>query len=361
MHKRNINIEILRIMSIYLIILGHCIGHSHLNVYHNGVNALIINAIKIITIPATNVFVLISSYFLIDSHFKIKRICSLWLQVLFFSMGGVLFSLLLNLTIAPKEIIRVLLPISGDQYWFARTYLGLYLFSPFLSLTAKKMSKLQFQILLIFLLAAFSLWPSLIPFAMTWNIEMGNGLLWFIVLFFIGAYIKLHVKNNLTPSRYFLLSTALTLLTILGYYAIYFISLKVGLRGKGTWIVTNFTSINMTGIAVFLFLAFVAMKNNCKETFATFVLLLSSSTFSVYLIHENMYVRRWLWKNLNLIQYSEKRWLPILCIVISIIIFLLSVIIDKLSWNPLNKYLISKISFSRLQNRIDSSFDVNHE
>ena len=88
MHKRNINIEILRIMSIYLIILGHCIGHSHLNTCHNSANALIINAIKIITIPATNVFVLISSYFLIDSHFKIKRICTLWLQVLFFSMGG---------------------------------------------------------------------------------------------------------------------------------------------------------------------------------------------------------------------------------------------------------------------------------
>ena len=162
MHKRNINIEILRIMSMYLIILGHCIGHSHLNACHNGTNALIINAIKIITIPATNVFVLISSYFLIDSHFKIKRICSLWLQVLFFSMGGVLFSFLLNRTITPKEVIRVLLPISGNQYWFARTYLGLYLFSPFLCLTAKKMNKLQFKILLMFLLAAFSIWPSLI-------------------------------------------------------------------------------------------------------------------------------------------------------------------------------------------------------
>ena len=88
MHKRNTNIEILRIISMYLIILGHSIGHSHLNACHNSANALIINAIKIITIPATNIFVLISSYFLIDSHFKIKRICSLWLQVLFFSMGG---------------------------------------------------------------------------------------------------------------------------------------------------------------------------------------------------------------------------------------------------------------------------------
>ena len=275
--------------------------------------------------------------------------------------GGVLFSFLLNRTIFPKEIIKVLLPISGNQYWFARTYLGLYLFSPFLSLTAKKMTKLQFKILLVFLLSAFSIWPSLIPFATTWNSEKGNGLLWFVVLFFIGAYIKLHVKNNSTPSRYFLLSTALTLLTIFGYYAIYIVSEKVGFDGKGTWIVTNFTAVNMTGSAVFLFLAFVAMKNDCKETFAAFILFLSSSTFSVYLIHENMYIRRWLWKSLNLLQYSDKWWLFVLCITISIVIFLLSVIIDKISWIPLNKYFISKINLSRLQNRFDSSFYVNHE
>ena len=223
------------------------------------------------------------------------------------------------------------------------------------------MSKLQFQILLMFLLAAFSIWPSLIPFATTWNSEMGNGLLWFVVLFFIGAYIKLHVKNSSTPSRYFLLSTALTLLTIFGYNAIYFVSKKVGLGGKGTWIVTNFTAINMTGIAVFLFLAFVAKKNDCKETFSAFVLLLSSSTFSVYLIHENFYDRRWMWKSLNLLQYSDKWWLPIVCIAISIVIFLLSVIVDKLSWIPINKYLISKLSLSQLQNHFDSSFDVDHE
>ena len=223
------------------------------------------------------------------------------------------------------------------------------------------MTRLQFQILLVLLLGAFSLWPSLIPFAMTWNSEMGNGLLWFVVLFFIGAYIKLHVKNNSTPNKYFLLTVALALLTIFGYYAIYFVSLKVGLGGKGTWIVTNFTAINMTSIAVFLFLAFVAKKNDCKETFAAFVLFLSSSTFSVYLIHENMYVRRWLWKSLNLLQYSDKWWLPILCIAISIFIFLLSVIIDKLSWIQINKYLISKISLSQLQKCFDSSFDVNHE
>ena len=66
-------------------------------------------------------------------------------------------------------------------------------------------------------------------------------------------------------------------------------------------------------------------------------------------------------KSLNLLQYSDKWWLFVLCITISIVIFLLSVIIDKISWIPLNKYFISKINLSRLQNRFDSSFYVNHE
>ncbi len=91
--KRNLYIEILRIISMFMIILGHCIGHSHLNQCDGKIMAFVLHVLKIITLPATNIFVLISSYFLASSQFQIKRICNLYINVLVFSlMGGIRIS-----------------------------------------------------------------------------------------------------------------------------------------------------------------------------------------------------------------------------------------------------------------------------
>ncbi len=218
------------------------------------------------------------------------------------------------------------------------------------------MTKRQFSFLLVMLLISFSVWPNMIPFATTWNSEGGNGLLWFVTLYFIGAYVRFHVKSLIEPRRCFLMAACVMFATVMVFYSIRFISNHLGFNGKGTWIVTNFTTLNITVFSTLVLLAFLAMKKKFSEKMGQLILFLSSSTFSVYLIHENMYVRRWMWKELNLLQYTNLWYLPALCVLLSIVIFMASVAIDKMTWRPLNKFVFSKLNFPRMQAYIDSVF-----
>lgn len=128
-----------------------------------------------------------------DKAFKFKKLFGLWFQVFFCSV--LIYSILLftkQIQFSVSDCIKAIMPISGNQYWFARVYLGLYILSPFLNILIHNLNKRQFQYLLLALTILFSLWGSFIPFATTLNPEGGNSIIWFCILYLFAAYIKIH-------------------------------------------------------------------------------------------------------------------------------------------------------------------------
>ncbi len=83
--NRNLNIEVLRIVSMFMIIAGHAITHTNILDNISGYNFYIIKFFGIVFNVATNVYVLISGYLLCDKTFKIKKVFNLWFQVFFYS------------------------------------------------------------------------------------------------------------------------------------------------------------------------------------------------------------------------------------------------------------------------------------
>ncbi len=334
---RNLNVEVLRILAMFLIVLGHSITHSHLMAHFSGGTHWLIQFISVVSSPATDCFVLITGYFQSRTSFKMQKCLWLWLQVFFYSVFFyIVFIVCGRIAFRPNDCMKVLLPISSNQYWFLRVFIGLYILSPFLNRLVDALEKAEFQRLLLLNLVLFSLWRSFIPFATTLNNEGGNSIIWFVVLYLTGAYLA---KYPVKISRRWI-STMLVIFILFAWGSIITISLAskhLGFGGKGASLFSEFTSFPIYGSAVCLLLLVVKQQACIHDGILRRMLfMISSSTLSVYLIHEHPLVRRFLWEKLNLPSISMYMIIPAI-VGMSIVIFIVCVIIDQLTWQPFSK------------------------
>ena len=354
---KQLNIEALRIIAMLLIIMGHSIGHTYLLDFipFATVKYQCILFIRVICSIATNVYVLISGYLLCQKPFKIKRVFSLWLQVFFYSLLLYVVCLLIGKAdFSFGTLLKVVLPISGNQYWFARVYFGLYLLSPFLNLFIQHLSKKQFQLMLLISVLLFSLWRSFLPFAVTLNSEGGNSIIWFIVLYFFGAYLKLHGLPERINSRKILVCVTIVML-LFAYGSIvclHFISEYFGFGGKGVSLFSEFTAFPILFSAISVFAFSICNAERIKGRVAKVVLWFSESTFSVYLIHENRYIKGVLWPLINMPGHAGSVFVIPLIPFVAILIFVSCAVVDKLTYKQLDR-LLKKVKFLKLQKMID--------
>lgn len=247
--NRNLNIELLRIVAMLLIIMGHSIGHTYLldAIPRSSINYYLVSLLQVISYPATNIYVMISGYLLCEKHFSTKRIATIWIQVFFYS---VLLMLVVGIidrgSFSMISFIKAIMPISGNQYWFSRVYIGLYFLMPFINKFILSLNKKSYQAFLLVCFILFSLWRSFIPFAKTLNSEGGNSIIWFVILYCFAAYLKLYgFPEGLTEKKQVLFAIGLLLFSFGSRHAITFISNLIGLGGAGSSLFTEFTSFPM--------------------------------------------------------------------------------------------------------------------
>ena len=134
--KRESNIELLRIISMFFILFGHGLQHGFMSL--NDINIYeeeIITFLKWTLIWHVNAFLLITGYFGI--RFSIRSILSLCINVLFYYIF-----LCVIIPIYQKEILDIhkiiLSPIllikQGCGWWFIKDYIFLFFLSPVLNL-----------------------------------------------------------------------------------------------------------------------------------------------------------------------------------------------------------------------------------
>jgi surface polysaccharide O-acyltransferase-like enzyme len=159
-----------------------------LDAIDSGALKFIVMFLRVICQPGTNIFVIISGYFLIESQFKIKKLLVLWTQVLFFSVS--LFSILCALgyeQFSLKSLIESCLPCSFNQYWFIRVYLYMYMCVPFLNILLRNLNQ-KCHLSLIGLGVILMVIPASIPGISVFNDAGSNGVLWFFMLYAVNAF-----------------------------------------------------------------------------------------------------------------------------------------------------------------------------
>ena len=354
---RNSNIELLRIIAMFLIVL------SHYCIYTNAIsneNTLWINSVLVFSLSfgklGVAIFVIISGYFLSTSSFKIERIINVVLQTLFYSiLIFVLFCIFDKSFFSIFEAIKSFFPIITQRYWFITAYIILALLHPYINIILQSVSRIQFVWLIIVALFFFSFAPTFLKFD---SYSMGGYLGYFVLYYCIGAYFRLYPKNLLSDNKKVCLIICIFsfLSLVISVILIMLLAQKIGFfKGKqGVFYTSNSTVIIFAAASLFV------IFTNFKPKYIKFINVLGGSTLGVYLIHENPFMRKLLWEKIcNNQQYVHSYFLIIHMIVSVISVYIVCSGIECFRKQVLEKFCFKTINESIINYIKDSIINVN--
>ena len=292
--ERNTNLELLRIISMILIVMSHSDDWMGLATkYQNTIcaNKLITDWLHMGGQIGVGCFLLISGYFMVDQQFSVKRILRLLGEVWFYTIS--IWGLYvvakaivgtLSFSSAFKLAINSFFPILFSHYWFVTAYVILMILAPFFNKLINVIDKRTYQLLLAVLITIFFIIGGGLPKVFP---GMSEGrLIPVFVMYFVAGYIKKHVNNNINNSKKHLW------IAVLGYIFLYATFIGIEMIGSILdsetimgycyfWRPLNSPIVLI--INVELFLAFLRMKVRQSNK----INAIASNTFGVYLIHCN--------------------------------------------------------------------------
>lgn len=173
MKKRQANLELLRIIAMLMIITMHLIIHGGvIDLAQKGTASYYIAwRLLGLCIPAINLYILISSYFLVESKFSCWRLLRLSMKVWFYAMAITLFFWISGRCDKElKYMVYSVTPIISDFYWFITIYVGMCILSPLLNHFVRSITKRQHQCVLALCFVLFSVWTNIFYYTSGMNI-----------------------------------------------------------------------------------------------------------------------------------------------------------------------------------------------
>ena len=262
-------------------VFGQAVGGAL--IYKSGVRLYVYWWLEALAIVAVDIFVLISGYFLCESKFKAKNVFKT-------AVGGVwiysiLFSLL-AMKIAGEGInygllIKACVPILTKKYWFVNSYILLYILSPYINKLIHSLTKKQFSLLIGYFILFFSIRPTIFPLTWSQDGTGGMGIIGFIMLYCIGAWIRLYYKDSKKIYHWLMIYLLCSFLLVVS---------KVGILRINENISTKFYSYASPIVlieAVALFFVFLSKKPMNKKA-GNLINKIAKHSFSVYIIHFSM-------------------------------------------------------------------------
>ena len=349
--QRDMNFELLRIISMLFIIALHYIEHSRLveKIEMYSFNYIFIDAVRALAMIAVNLYVLISGYYMIQSKIKIKKVIYIWALTLFYSIIMLIASIFLGRRQQIVTIIKALLPFSAGIYWFVTAYMALYILIPFLNKLLLNLSKKQYQLILIILFGIIVVVKSIFPDNNYIEPSVnGNSVSWLIYVYMLGGYIRLQWNRKINKKLCLIIPLCIAILiaivrAILGKY--FGINMNQLLQSVN---VLNFISM----LCFFLYFKEVKIRN---EKINNIIGKMVASTFAIYLIHNNPNFRPLLWKKvMGAFEFANSPLLVFHFFISIIGIFLISVMIDLLRRKIFNLWKKMKI-IQKIDEKLDKA------
>ena len=370
---RDSNYELMRIISMLMIVIWHILLHGLVDVQSTGMLSFVIYFLEAILVVHVNSYMLVTGYYQCKKEFKRKKLIALNNQSWFYRV--VIMLILCSygiIEIGRKDFFQALFPLDYATYWFVQMYLFLYCFSPFLNRLIEKMSKKEFQILLMICLIVFSVLPTISMQIMV-PIEKGHSLMSMVFMYLLGAYFCYYPiqKSRILKENTRRKNQLLFLLGFIMFVTIHFLLLCFGnilMTGGeisqyfGETIQFSFLSYGNPFVIVsslMYFFWFGTLKIKSK-----FINRVSSLTLGVYLIHDNPYMRQWLYPLLGFVKGKVYTSVFILgkVFLCAIMIFIVCAIIEwmrQLLFKGINHLKITKWVQKKWRSYVTSLGDFN--
>lgn len=351
---RNSAIELLRIVAMLIIIAFHGHMHSWLDKLDlQQVPEVVTNNIYNVNILfsyfvgwggdlGNTIFILITGYFMINRKVNYPKLILLLVTMLFYSwlifIMVYVFMPQIYVTFTSKEILKGIAPILFGENWFVSCYIIFFCFVPYLNGFLKSLDKNKYLLLLLMVFVFFVLLPT-VKIKTYFN---SAEIVYFAFVYAIGVYIRLYFKdkiNNEYHNKYrniCLLILLLTLISISTLEIIGIVTNKVVFIKQSQYFVKLFS----IPLAVAMFLSFATMK----PFFNRYVNIVAGTVLGIYLIHENIFLRRIIWDYiLPNVDYIMSNWYVLFYIVKIVSIFIVGSVIDLLRKRYIEPLMVSII------------------
>ena len=264
---RQSNFELLRIVSITLIMLMHLVVAAVFT--DNTTNKILLLLINTIGNTGVTLFILISGYFGIS--FSLRKLCHTLFIVWFYSIISYLFEIfVMDKSFHMSDFFVTIFPIIKNKYWFMTSYIILFCLSPYINQLKQYFSKQRFQALLLVLILIFYILPTF--FYVDYLNNYGKNIVNMVIAYLIGQYINVHSTPWLfNKYKYIILSFCLLFIlsinTFVTFIKDYFF----------LWFAhDNSIFILLSSICIFLFFKELKMSSN-------FINKLAKHVFPLYL------------------------------------------------------------------------------
>ena len=289
---RNSNIELLRILSMLMIVAHH---YAVFGFYAEDLafsrNKIFVDLFGMGPRVGVDLFVLISGYFLVSARFRLRKLLIFMGSVWFYSLGMLAVFALTGLArIGAAELRGALLPLLTGQYWFASYYALLLLFSPFLNAMLGALDRRRHLLLCLLLTALCTVQPELL------HLTYAEGILpLFTALYLCGAYIRLHVPAGTRAAN----GSLLCALAVLLLCALKIVLGDMAAQRAGDYPALE-GSLRFLGVySPYALLAAVLllMSAACRPPADNrFVCRVGGLCFGVYLFHANPFLSGFVWQ-----------------------------------------------------------------
>lgn len=278
--QRNYGVDLLRIVSMFMVVVLHILGGGGIldSTKPLSVNYCCAWLLEIAAYAAVDCYALISGYVGIRAKRKWTNVVMLWLQVAFYScLFTVIFGNVNADITGIKKIIKSLLPVTFQPYWYFTAYVGMWLFIPILNAAVEVLSKRQMGITLAIAIGV------IIPVSIlsdAFTVKGGYSVMWLMCLYLVGAFLKKHnILQLLTKKKWLSAYLVCVAVTMLSKVCI------VIIRGSTGNVLVNYVSPTIILSAIALLGVFSNLKIN--EIHIKWIRWISPLVFGVYLIHNH--------------------------------------------------------------------------
>lgn len=289
-NQRNYGIDLLRIVSMVMIVVLHVLGKGGILNSAKPLSAGYETAwfLEIASYCAVNCYALISGYVGINSKFKYSNIAYIWLQVAFYTVSITVAAVIFLPNIAKREILIAFFPVTQKYYWYFTAYFCIYFFTPLFNKMISGLSVKQLKVIAVTMLVIFSVIPIICRNDLFFT-NGGYSSTWLALLYILGGIIrKCNILEKCKPYKLILLYLLFVTVTWGTKFSIARFVLYTGFKKDFSSGLVNYISPTIVLAAIALLIGFSRLK--IGRIGAKIIGVLAPASFGVYLIHVHKYV-----------------------------------------------------------------------
>lgn len=348
--KRDSNLELLRIICMFLLVAHHFAVHGGLLT----LGLSIPKCIGLLFLPVGKIcflaYVAISMYFLCDGKSKFIRFIKCWAEVLFYSFSLTLLTWALGGEVYFKDFVSSLFVMISNSHGFAASYLLFLLIYPFILRATKNCTQKQARYILVvtfwvqIMSQVFKAWTG-------YTQPVFSELTLFVFCYFLSLNLKRYPIRRLDDWRFDLI--------LVGIIYTYSLGLNVmACMGKLNPISSFLLTITADESSIFYIIggyALFYLFKNISIPYNRAVNSVAAGTFGILLIHDHNFLRHIFWTDIvrTQVYFGTKEFVVVFILIIISIFFVCSVI-DFVRRELLEKRLIRNTKVVEFSNKMDN-------